>query len=184
MEKIIEIVKSRHEIKDYKYHILPVVKNAMLLADKLKADREIVEMAAYLHDIGRAGKGRYDEDHEILGEAEARKILTSLKIDPEKIEKVCSCILTHRKNEGRNPESLAAEIIINADAMSHCDGFLWLWAIYYEQRGIDEARIELIKKMHKDWDNKLFLPEAKEIVKEKHESILALLKEMEYYAEK
>jgi hypothetical protein len=83
---------------------------------------------------------------------------------------------------GKNPETLEAKIIINADSMSHCDGFLWLWAIYYEQRGIDEARIRLIEKFKNDWDKKLFLPEAKEIIKEKHVAIMSLLKDMEHYS--
>ena len=60
MKKIIEIAKNSYTEKDYNYHILPVVKNALLLAKKLNADLEVVEIAAYLHDIGRAIKKKFN----------------------------------------------------------------------------------------------------------------------------
>lgn len=61
MENIVESVKKEvlmrckaHKEKtgdDYITHIDSVVRNALELADKYNADREIVELGALLHDI-------------------------------------------------------------------------------------------------------------------------------------
>ncbi|MBU4086501.1 MAG: HD domain-containing protein, partial [Nanoarchaeota archaeon] len=53
-EKILKFIREKYEEGDFKYHISAVVKNAMLLANKLKADKDVVEMAAYLHDMARS----------------------------------------------------------------------------------------------------------------------------------
>ena len=36
----------------YEEHFVPMVKNSKILAEKLGADIEVVEIAAWLHDIG------------------------------------------------------------------------------------------------------------------------------------
>ena len=59
-KRIIDIVKARHLPDDLRYHISPVVENALLLAGKLKADLDIVETTGYLHGIARAGA--YDKE--------------------------------------------------------------------------------------------------------------------------
>jgi len=53
-EKVLRLIKEKYEEGDFKYHISAVVKNALLLADKLEADKKVVEMAAYLHDIAKS----------------------------------------------------------------------------------------------------------------------------------
>lgn len=51
-DKIGQLVKKLDEedLKDWQYHILPVIKYAKLLAKKYKVDENIVELAAILHD--------------------------------------------------------------------------------------------------------------------------------------
>ena len=53
ISKIREIVKKEHEKEDYENHILVVVKNALKLAEMKNADKEIIEIAALMHDLGR-----------------------------------------------------------------------------------------------------------------------------------
>ena len=140
IRQIRKIVKEKHHELDFKYHIIPVVKNALLLAKKLNADREVVEVAAYLHDIGRAknwkdiellGNKNFTGDeilkkiisdkHHLLGAEEAKKILLDLGYDNSFIKKVEHCILTHRGRVDPNPETEEAKIVSSADAMSHFD---------------------------------------------------------------
>ncbi len=72
-EKIKEIVRKECENDDWSwdYHMLSVVKYANLLAERLGADKEIVEISAWLHDITRI-KG-YPENHHITGAIRLKK---------------------------------------------------------------------------------------------------------------
>ena len=103
--------------EDWKYHLSLVVKYYKQLARFEKADEEIVELAAFLHDIGRIKFD--DENHEITGAFEAEKILQELNYPKGVIEEVKHCVKTHRGNYPIN--SKAAEIIRDADAISHFD---------------------------------------------------------------
>jgi len=184
IEKIKKLAEERYHEKDFKYHILPVVKNSLLLAKKLKANVEVVEVAAYLHDIGRVYKKVEEETpnenkHHIDGAEESKKILKEFGYDDEFIKKVEHCVLTHRGRAGPDPETIEAKIVNCADAMAHFDSFLALFIRFLETTNSFEEAIEKIEaKMKRNWEKKLNLPEAKEIVKEKYEAIMLLLESM------
>ncbi|MFH0955570.1 MAG: HD domain-containing protein [Candidatus Micrarchaeota archaeon] len=185
--RIIAIAKDSYEDEDYKYHILPVVKNALILGKKLNADLEVVEAAAYLHDIGRATKRVNfvkENEHHITGAAETKKILEELRCPDAFVQKVCHCVLAHRGRKGPDPETLEAKIIANADAMAHFDTFLDLFDFFLKSSGsFEEAILALEQKMDRDWNKKLTLPEAKKTVREKYEAILVLIKSQKEYFE-
>jgi len=166
---------------------LQVVKYALILAKKLNADLEVVETSAYLHDLGRAKKKRKfegerkdffeDNDHHITGAEETKEILRDLEYDEEFIKKVEYCILTHRGRKGPAPETKEAEIIACADAMSHFDTFLDLFSFFLRTtNSFEEAVDKIEQKIDRNWDKKLTLPEAKQIVEEKYKAIKLLLK--------
>ena len=79
--------KSKWKYKKWQWdHVVLVRKHALKLADKVKADKKIVEVAALLHDIGRI---KYKpKNHEITSAKETEKILKKLKLDEEFIKKV------------------------------------------------------------------------------------------------
>jgi len=187
-KEIIAISRKYYCLEDFNYHIKPVVKNALFLAKKFHADREIVETAAYLHDIGRGRtrKGyKSENNHHITGAAEARKILKRLSCKKEFTEAVTHCILTHRGRKGMPPKTLEAKIIACADAMSHFDTFLDLFGFFLETCGsFEEAVSEIEAKMLRDWNKKLRFKEAKEMKREKYDAIMLLIKSMKEWAPK
>jgi len=187
-KEILELVKEKYEEGDFKYHISAVVKNAMLLAGRLKADKEVVEMAAYLHDIARSLNREDVKEfvkeniHHIEGAEQSKEFLKELGYDNEFIEKVAHCVLAHRGRAEPNPETLEAKIVACADAMAHFDTFLDLFNVFLKTAdSFEDAVIRIEKKMQRDWEIKLTLPEAKEIVKEKYEAIMLLIKSMKEY---
>ena len=198
MDKLVEIKRiceENYSEEDYRYHILQVVKYSLLLAKKLNANLEIVEVAAYLHDIGRAKKKRKfegerkdffeDNDHHITGADETKEILKDLGYDEEFINKVEHCVLAHRGRKGPAPETKEAKIIACADAMSHFDTFLDLFSFFLKTtNSFEEAVIKIEQKIDRNWDKKLMLPEAKEIVKDKYEAIKLLINSMKECMEK
>ena len=99
-------------------HIQAVVKYAKLLATKRKADIEICELSAWLHDYASLQDKKYYKDHHIHGARLAEEFLTDLNYPKVKIEKIKHCILTHRGSINKNKNTVEAEILADADAMA------------------------------------------------------------------
>ncbi len=183
MDEIIpQIRKMVSELspEDWQYHIKPVSDYSLLLADKLSADKEIVEIAALLHDIARL-KGIRD-NHAIAGAEQAAEILSGLGLEAEKIEKIKHAIESHSSRGPIRPQTLEAQIISSADGMAHFDIALLL---LHEsgQKGKTEAEAldKLEKMIDKDWNNKMILPQAKEIMLEKYRAIKLLIEAARKY---
>jgi uncharacterized protein len=185
IEKIKELCEKNYPKRHYDYHIVSVVDNALLLAKRLNADVEIVEVAAYLHDIAWAfEKCRRDNEHHVVGAKKTEEILREFGYDEEFIKKVTHCVLTHRGRNDLAPKTIEAKIIANADAMAHFDTFLDLFSFFMEGNSFEDAVSELIDKMDRNWNKKLTLPEAKEMVEEKYKASVLLLNEMQKYIDK
>ena len=177
IEKIKNIVKKECEKDNWSwdYHMVSVVKYANQLAEKLGADKEIVEISAWLHDITRL-KGD-PENHHISGHIEAEKILRELGYPQAKIDKVKHCINAHRGSQSIKRETIEAECVASADAMSHFDNVpaLLYVAFVKKQMNIEEGKTWMRNKLERSW--KKLIPEAKEIVSPKYESVKLLLGE-------
>ncbi|HUS50177.1 MAG TPA: HD domain-containing protein [Candidatus Paceibacterota bacterium] len=151
----------------FENHFVDVVKYAKELARKEKADEEVIEIAAWLHDVGSV-KGNY-ENHHIISAEIAEKLLNKLGYPKEKIEKVIHCILNHRGSKPGKPETKEAQILIDADAMAHFDEVDYLvkgkW--YSGAKTEDESRKNVLSKLERSY-NKMSQT-AKEIIKPKLE---------------
>lgn len=168
LEQIYNLVEKSFDEEDYKYHTLLVVKYAKKLAEIYNADLELVEIAALLHDIGRADIEK-DPIHHIVGAQETEKIMKDLEYPDDTIKEVVHAVYTHRAKEEK-PETLVAKIVANADAMSHFE----VIPMFYFWRGkrnipFDEITKWVEEKLKRNWEEKLTFPEAKEMVKEKYE---------------
>ena len=176
-KRIIEIVKKEHTSEDFNYHIKVVVNNALKLVKIYHADKDVVEIACWLHDIARA-KGLKPEDnnfHHIAGAKRAKEILEKLEYDSKLIDKVVACILAHRgSKDDYTPQTIEEKIVANADAMAHFDSFLNLFSEFVSPENFSEG-IKLIEaKIERDWNKKLTLPEAKKLVENKYLAIRLL----------
>jgi putative nucleotidyltransferase with HDIG domain len=151
-------------------HIVNVVKYAKLLAKKLNANEEIVEIAALLHDYASALNIREFEKHHIYGAKEAEKILKKLGYPQEKIEKVKHCILAHRGKTQIKRETIEAECVASADAMAHFNAIPSLFYLAYvkHKMDMDTGAKWLRNKLKRSWDK--LQPEAKELVRDKYEA--------------
>lgn len=163
------------------FHILIVVNYANILALILKADQELVEIAALLHDLGRVKYGQ--KDHEITGALEAEKILQQLSYPPDKIKIVKEAIKSHRGSKNIPPKSLVAKIIANADAMAHYDAFIAIVHVaLVENNNNGRKTLQwLEEKIDRNWQKKLTIPEAKEMMREKYQAIKLIINSMKKY---
>ncbi|WP_247728431.1 HD domain-containing protein [Halovivax limisalsi] len=85
-----------------------------LAADRDDVDERVLELAVYLHDIGRSREadGRI-EDHAAWGAREARDVLAAFP--DETVEAVCHCIRSHRYSTDVEPETVEARLLSDAD---------------------------------------------------------------------
>lgn len=179
LEEIRQLVKSEADEDDWKYHLVPVLNYSKKLAVLLGADEEIVELAALLHDIGRIRIG--DEDHDVTGAEEAEKILKQFNCPAEKIEAIKHCVRSHRSRTDVLPQTLAAKIIANADAMAHFD-ILPVFFYWRSKKMSFEDTLKWVEdKMERNWNKKITLPEARAMIEEKYRAIRLILDSNKQY---
>lgn len=100
-------------------HVERVRLNALKIARLEKADRQIVEIAALLHDIARNKEMRERGliCHAEEGSKEAEKILKKLKIDNDVIQNVKHAIMAHRYRNAHSPKTIEAKVLQDADRL-------------------------------------------------------------------
>jgi len=165
---------SKYGYEPYKYHFIPVVNYAVELAKKLNADIEVVELAALLHDIGAIIEGR--GNHHITGAEVAEKKLKELGCPIEKVKKIKNCILSHRGSKSLKPDSIEAQIIIDADAMSNFDNLPGIFkaAFIYENQTQGQAKETTRQKLMNTF-NKIIFEESRDLIKPKYDAAMLLL---------
>jgi len=165
---------AKYGYEPYEFHLVPMRNYAVRLAEKLGADIEIVEIAAWLHDIGSIVSGR--ENHHITGAEIAERRLKEFSYPLEKIERVKSCILNHRGSVNNHRSSLEEQIISDADTISNFDNISGLFKAAFVYEGLSQggAKISVREKLQRKW-NQLCLEESKIIIKSKYEAAMLLL---------
>jgi uncharacterized protein len=166
---------SKYGYEPFSFHFKPMAEYAEKLTDQLGGDKEIVLIAAWLHDIGSIIYGR--EDHHITGAKIAEEKLKELGYSDEKIELVKQCILNHRGSKHNERKSLEEKIIAEADVMSNFDNIAGIFkaAFVYENKTQGEARDSVRRKLERKW-RQLHFENSKKIVKPKFEAAMLLLK--------
>ena len=95
-------------------HALRVWRTAMALAEtEPNCDREIVSLAALLHDADDPKLFHTEKN------ANARRCLAELGVSPEETERICATInsVSFSKNRGRKPDTLEGAIVQDADRL-------------------------------------------------------------------
>jgi uncharacterized protein len=166
---------SKYGYEPFVFHFGPTVKYAEELAKKLGADREVVVIAAWLHDIGSVMKGR--KDHHLTGAKIAEAKLKEFGYPPEKIELVKKCILNHRGSQKRKPGSLEEKIVADADALSNFDNIPGIFkaAFIYENLNQGQAKKSARKKLQNKWEQ-LNFESSRDIIRPKYEAAMTILK--------
>ncbi len=147
-------------------HVELVRKYALMLADKLRADKLVVEIAALLHDIGK-DVGR--ETHHLRGYSLAKTFLDTIKIPDEKKYLILKCILKHRSRFSGEDNELEVKIIQSADGLGLLFDNFW-----QEDARKKEMKPELLRLYDKTM-KKINLDYAKEIAKPRVAQLKKLL---------
>lgn len=164
---------SKYGFEPFGNHFEPTVKWAEKLADELGGDKDVILIAAWLHDIGSIVEGR--EDHHIAGSKIARKKLSELDYPENKIQLVEKCILHHRGSRDDERESLEEKIVAEADAMSNFDNIEGIFkaAFVYENKNQKEARREVLEKLERKW-KQLYFKKSRDLIRPRLEAVRIL----------
>ena len=154
----------------WSHHIVLVVKYGKLLAQRLEADSEIVEVAALLHDYAGLKEESLTPDHHLHSAQEADKILRSLGYPEDKITAIKQCIVSHRGSINIEKQTAEAICLASADAIAHIDQIPSLFYLVFVQHQMDinEGTTWIRAKLERSW-NKL-CPEGKEMIRHKYEA--------------
>lgn len=103
-------------------HVQAAVALARRLARELGADEEVVEAAAWLHDIAKGTPQNGTDDHGRAAAREVPGLLADTDFPPAKIPAVCDAIVKHvglvREPDAPPIEPLEAAILWDADKLS------------------------------------------------------------------
>jgi len=94
-------------------HTMRVYRNAMKLIGSIACDKELVALAALLHDA---------DDYKLfatVNNANARSFLQDSGVDKDRIEKIIDAInaVSFSKNKGKRPDTIEGQIVQDADRL-------------------------------------------------------------------
>ena len=147
-----------------KYHLEIFERIALELCDRYpEADRSIVHLLVWLHDYAKILDQAHEHDVRML--EKGREKLLLIGFPEEFVTKIIEYLtLFEKKMEidlGRAP--IEVQIASSADAASHLVGPFW--SIYYKEnndKSVEELMESNRKKLIKDWERKMVLPEVRE----------------------
>lgn len=181
--EIKKLAKKNGWIWFYDLHQVEVIKYAeKLLKIYKKADRNIVLIACWLHDIAHyyarnsreilAVKAR----HHLDGAEIAEKILRQYPIKAAEIIKIKNCVLCHRNQAPYCPKTLEEKIMVVADTMSHFGSiFYFTYFKFYPEHTLEMMVADDLAKLKRDWRDIKLLPRAKRLVENEYKMIKKLL---------
>jgi uncharacterized protein len=152
----------------FEQHLSVVVEYAKRLGATLGADLEIIELAAWLHDISAVQDFAALPKHPALSAEIARKMLLEKDYPSERMERVVKCIASH-SSPVQIGNGLPEEVCVsNADAMSQIvKPVHWLYYVFrVRQFGFAEGRDWLRQRVESNWA--ALIPQAKAIIEKQY----------------
>jgi uncharacterized protein len=114
--KALEAIKRNSYAGHDVTHTIRVHNLCLQIGEKEKADLLVVGAAALLHDIGRGREGLNPEiDHAEASAEMAEKLLRQCRFPEDRIPQVLYAIRVHRYSRNKEPETLEARILQDAD---------------------------------------------------------------------
>ena len=141
---------------------------AKKLAEKMNADVEIVEIAAWLHDVGQSIQIK---DHHKYSMKLAEPFLKKLGFDKEFIDKVLHCIYCHSTKNVDKAKTIEAKVVYDADMLQVMGTFgfvreLTVGAVFM---GLDlEKSLKKAHELAKKINKKLQTKTARALIKDEN----------------
>jgi uncharacterized protein len=160
----------------FEEHLLVVREYSGRLAQTLGPDAEILELAAWLHDIAAIQDFTALPQHPTLSAAIARNVLGEKGYPAERTERVAKCIQSHSAPVQIGNGSAEEVCLSHADAMSQIvRPVYWLYYVFHvRQFGFAEGREWLRQRVENNWA--ALIPPARTIIETEYVRARELLK--------
>jgi putative nucleotidyltransferase with HDIG domain len=147
-------------------HVFLVANNATDLALRYGANEELARTGALLHDIADTKMSRFSPEHEETSLTMARALMQQAGFHKDEIHlTVDDAIRYHSCHDGHVPESIEGKVLATADSKAHLlsDFYLFAtWAMGKEGKTLEEVKRYVLKKIERDFHDKIQFDEVKE----------------------
>lgn len=151
------MIQKMHRDKNllcvFEHHIKRVVAFGGYLCDRFGGDKEVVELACWLHDIASLKAGSKHEHH-LRGAREAGRILRLLGLRDDLTARVQECIQSHRGSVAVQHTSKEAEIVCAADGIANLSypPLLFFFAFSVKGLGFAEGLESIRRKVRSSFE--------------------------------
>jgi HD superfamily phosphodiesterase len=180
-ELILREAKKNDWLWFYDLHQKEVVKCAEKLLKIYKADRQVVIIACWLHDISKyqikskLDTGKFHKTHHFDSYEFSKKYLAKYKISDNELEQISNCVLRHRNSSSYKARTVEEKIVAVADTLSHFTGvFYFTHFKFHPESSIDFMVNNHLEKLKRDWRDFGLLPKSRKIVEKEFVAIKKL----------
>lgn len=164
---------TKDEYNIYREHVQYVYKYVVMLSEGKNVDREVLELAALLHDISMTDWTLDRSRHNEFGAEIAEQLLRENDYPEDKTQLVKKCILNHSKRRQEYRTTEEEQILVDADGLSHFDVIGKMYSLPSMVMGLNEAEsVRFVqKKLTGDYEE--LSDDLKCLVKEKYDRLMA-----------
>ena len=164
---------TKDEYNIYREHIQYVYKYVVMLSKDKNVDREVLELAALLHDISMTDMALDRGRHNEYGAEIAEQLLRENNYPEDKTQLVKRCILNHSKRRQQYRSTEEEQILVDADGLSHFDVVKTLYSLPSKVMGLsEEDSVRFVQdKLTGDYNE--LSDNLKYLVKDKYDRIMA-----------
>ena len=164
---------TKDEYNIYREHIQYVYKYVVMLSKDKNVDREVLELAALLHDISMTDMALDRSRHNEYGAEIAEQLLRENNYPEDKTQLVKRCILNHSKRRQQYRSTEEEQILVDADGLSHFDVVKTLYSLPSKVMGLsEEDSVRFVQdKLTGDYNE--LSDNLKYLVKDKYDRIMA-----------
>ena len=125
-------------------HVERVYRLSLMIADREKANRTIVGIAALLHDLGRSVPDQENHNqshHADLSVSLASELLTGYHVPDDEQQAILHAIIAHSFSRGVEPQTIEAKIVRDADRLDGLGAIgILRWAVTGALKRTPETR--------------------------------------------
>ena len=164
---------TKDEYNLYREHIQYIYKYVVMLSKDKNVDREVLELAALLHDISMTDMALDRSRHNEYGAEIAEQLLRENNYPEDKTQLVKRCILNHSKRRQQYRSTEEEQILVDADGLSHFDVVKTLYSLPSKVMGLsEEDSVRFVQdKLTGDYNE--LSDNLKYLVKDKYDRIMA-----------
>ena len=164
---------TKDEYNIYREHIQYVHKYVVALSKDKNVDREVLELAAFLHDISMTDINSDRSRHNEFGAEIAEQLLRENNYPEDKTQLVKKCILNHSKRRQEYRSTEEEQILVDADGLSHFDVAKSLYSLPSKVMGLSEEDSVRFVQNKLTGDYEELSDDLKCLVKEKYDRLMA-----------